>query len=131
MKRDWLFRPDCPLCGGDYKAGEDECRGKYGVPETYVEFRNIGGGLCWWCVDRAARWHDLRRIRRARRLGGFEEAFRASLMGAQKLTAADVAEFTAHVIQSKPKWFGNPNAYHPRRKKICPPKNAWELNYEI
>lgn len=110
--RDWLFRPECPLCGRkDTEDGADIVPSKWGYMPDRKRRAEVAHSLCWWCVARAASWA----YRRHQRESGMT-LLEWHCNGRHRwagLTKTDVIEFTAHVIKRRPKWLGDPNAFHP------------------
>ncbi len=99
MTREWLFRPTCPLCGLEDHTGNSGRKECFGNSMSYAEKAAASLDMCWWCLSRCSRWME-----RSRHIDHH-----------QPITALHVAEFTAHVIRTKPKWLGDCEAFHPHR----------------
>lgn len=125
VERDWLWGLKCRLCNRESPHLE-EARFAFGIqdkrfpgmPINDAARVRIAHNVCWWCFYRVASWRAartggfkthivIRGVKLERRLGYFSPSD-------APISVFDVIEFTAHVIKTKPKWLGNPSAYHPR-----------------
>lgn len=110
VKRDWLWGVRCRLCTRERPdRGERQVKRRWAttVPQSEVERVRIAADVCWWCFYRIAFWKERRRQPMMNKLGHW---FSPEV---GPVNILDVIEFTAHVIKTKPKWLGNPEAYHP------------------
>jgi hypothetical protein len=104
MGRDYLIRQECPLCGRTENlstSGKTEC---FGDSASHEDKSSVSVDVCWWCFYRFQAWYY--------RTSGYREL---------EPTPLAMAEFTAHVLKTKPVWFRDQYANHSRFHKTNSP----------
>jgi len=111
----------CPLCGRTGEnlsySGMKEC---FGDDASHEDKSCLSIDMCWWCFYRFHAW--------------FDRKYTYSTTVAP--TVEHIVEFTIGLMRTKPKWLGNPDAYHTkmptdhpiRRERTRVLKESYRLN---